>query len=409
MAEFVVPEFLKNQTVEKIYQRIQNNLPPDIDKSEGSHTYNLTYPTAYEEAYLSQYIITEALKLIWAKYSYGIYTDYHAAERGLTRIEAACAIGKLTITCDADTEIPQGSIFSTKSVNGEPAIDFETIERVLPENAERVVEVAVKAKLAGADGNVAPNTIVINTSNIKGIKTVTNQEKTDGGVDAESDISLIERIEEYDRSQGKSFIGNKADYRRWAKEVNGVGEVTVLDPVENNTAKEDELGNKVSTEGTVTIVALNEEGGKADPSLCAAIYNYIMDPLVKSFDGTENSANDGFGYNRLAPYNAKLEVVGAETEENFVISVTIKLDDSNKTIDNIDKTQLLADLTDYLVTTIESKEIILTKVAAIISNTKGVADYKELKINGKEENYTLSNGKVPTINDDTLLLTQWQE
>ena len=82
MSQFIIPDFIKNADVNKIHKRMRDNLPNDIDKSEGSDVWNLTYPTAYEHAYFAQFCILNALRLIWPEFSYGTYADYHGACRG---------------------------------------------------------------------------------------------------------------------------------------------------------------------------------------------------------------------------------------------------------------------------------------------------------------------------------------
>ena len=47
MSQFIIPDFIKNADVNKIHKRMRDNLPNDIDKSEGSDVWNLTYPTAF--------------------------------------------------------------------------------------------------------------------------------------------------------------------------------------------------------------------------------------------------------------------------------------------------------------------------------------------------------------------------
>ena len=40
-------------------------------------------------------------------------------------------------------------------------------------------------------------------------------------------------------SQDNSFIGNDNDYRRWALEVDGVGEAVVISPEDNPNVEDD--------------------------------------------------------------------------------------------------------------------------------------------------------------------------
>ena len=40
MSQFIIPDFIKNADVYKIHKRMRDNLPNDIDKSEGSDVWN---------------------------------------------------------------------------------------------------------------------------------------------------------------------------------------------------------------------------------------------------------------------------------------------------------------------------------------------------------------------------------
>ena len=46
MAEFTLPSFLARHSEEEIYQTMREQLPADIDSSEGSHVWNFLRPTA---------------------------------------------------------------------------------------------------------------------------------------------------------------------------------------------------------------------------------------------------------------------------------------------------------------------------------------------------------------------------
>ena len=86
MAEFKIPSFLENQGVDEVHDRMMSALPDDMDVSEGSHPWDLTMPAAYEKAYMAEFIITEAIKLIFPRYceNHVEALEYHAETRGLT-------------------------------------------------------------------------------------------------------------------------------------------------------------------------------------------------------------------------------------------------------------------------------------------------------------------------------------
>ena len=130
MSQFIIPDFIKNADVNKIHKRMRDNLPNDIDKSEGSDVWNLTYPTAYEHAYFAQFCILNALRLIWPEFSYGTYADYHGVCRGMARRKAQYATGSVKIVGNIGVNVPKGTVFSTVQISDESVTEFVTTENV---------------------------------------------------------------------------------------------------------------------------------------------------------------------------------------------------------------------------------------------------------------------------------------
>lgn len=382
MADFTIPDFLQNMTAAEIIDGMIASLPDDIDASEGSHTWNFLMPTALVAAYLGEYVLPQVVQLIFPEWSYGEYLDAHAQARGLTRKAATAATGEITITGAVGTVIPQGSVFSTASANNDdPSIDYETQTQVtIP--AEGTVTVAVQCTQTGTIGNTGIGTVILLSSRITGVTSVTNESAITGGTDEEDDASLIERIEEYDTTQGESFTGNIADYKRWAMSVDGVGDATVV-PANDDT-------------GLVTIVLTDANGDPATEELCTAVYNYIMSP-------------DDPG-SRLAPINAYLQVEAPDTTA-IGVKATVELTDG-ATIESV-QAAFLAQLTQYLPTALDDEEIKITRVAALLSATEGVNDFADLQIGTKSggiitygtTNIALTADVLPTIALADIVLT----
>lgn len=376
MADFPIPSFLENQSVEEIHTRMLEQLPADIDKSEGGHPWNLTMPTAYAASYMAEFVVVEAIKLIFPKYAQD-YADImvnHAETRGLERKAAVHATGEITITGKAGTEIPSGSAFSTASVNGEPAVEFVTTATVIIADSGSVAA-EIRAVEAGTVGNVPADTITLKANKITGITSVTNTEETTGGTEEETIESLQSRIMEYDASQGVTFVGSEADYKRWALEVNGTGTAVII-PAKDDT-------------GLITIVLTDANGNPANDELCEAVYNHIMKPDTPS--------------ERLAPINGgNIQVVAPETV-TITITVTIETD-GVITIDTI-KENILSALKQYLLEATQDGEVRYTKIGSIIANTEGVEDYKDLLVNERVSNLEISNQQIPTIDENTLIIT----
>lgn len=386
MAEFEIPDFLKNMDPEDIHNEMITQMPFDIDISEGSHPYNYTFPTAYVLSRLIQFKFIEAIKMITPQFcqGYDSIAEYHGGTRGLTRKSAIAATGILNVTAKAGTIIPAGSIFSTLSSNGVASIKYKTIEECVFET-EATMDICIEAVIPGQSGNVQANTIIVKENDITGIIAVTNQNPTDGGMNEESLDDFINRMVEFDQNQGQSYIGNPADYKRWAEEVPKVGHAVVINPTDDT--------------GTITIVITDQNGEPANLSICAAVYNHIMDPTPLSTNGTRPE-NELTGYERLAPINAKLIVIPPVTQATY-LSVHIKIDTEKTSIQAVKKI-LASSVREYLSSAEEY--IYLSDVGAIISGIDGVIDYgmNSLTINGLTSNIPIAENSRPTISEENI-------
>lgn len=382
MEEFVTPAFLLNHSAEENHELMRSILPADIDLSEGSHGWNLTRPSALLAAYWAEYVLPEVIKLIFPQWSYGDYLDVHAKARRITRRSATAASGELTITGAATTLIPAGSLFSTAAVNDAPSVDYKTLAEVtIPESGS--ITVAIECTKTGIIGNTAANTIVLISGRNTGVTAVTNENPITGGTEIEDDESLIARIDAYDKSLGESFTGCVADYKRWALEVDGVGEAAVV-PAQDDS-------------GLVTIILTDTNGDPATQNLCTQVYNHIMRP-----DNPEV---------RLANVNAHLSVVPPSTIA-IAVKATVKLE-SGATIESV-KAAFLANLTKYLPEAMDAKEVKYSRVWAVLSATAGVDDLTGLqigeKVNGEATygtgNIAITAAELPTVATDDLVLTE---
>lgn len=377
MADFPIPSFLENQSVDEIHERMLQQLPEDIDKSEGGHPWNLTRPTAYEAAYMAEFVVMEAIRLIFPKFAedYADIMVYHAEMRGLERKAATYATGKITITGQAGTEVPAGSAFSTASVNGEPAVEFQTTDTVTIGTDGNVIA-EVRAVEAGTVGNVPANTIILKANKITGITGVTNTEEISGGTEEEDIKSLQARIMDYDASQGISFVGSEADYKRWAMEVNGIGNAVII-PAQDES-------------GLITIIVTDSNGEPANETLQEAVYNHIMRPDAPA--------------ERLAPINGgNINVVAPET---ISINISVIVEPTGSVTLATITDNILSALKTYLVEATGDGEVKYTRIGSIISSMEGVNDYRNLLLNGGTSNVAISNQQLPAIDKDHLTVTE---
>lgn len=367
-----IPEFLSVVDADEIEKELLSIIPDEYDKSEGQHYYNFTMPTANIVSQLRGFDLPKAIGLIWPRFAFDEFLDYHADRRQMKRKEAQYASGEITITGTPGTVIPAGYNVSTESKNDIASKDYATTEKcTIGENG--TVTVAAVSLAAGKIGNTAAGTIVVNSSSFDDVTEVINIKPFKGGIDEEDDESLIKRIDEYDLLIGDRNTGNPSDYKRWAQSVDGTGSAKVV------RAKD--------TSGLVTIILLNGNGDPADEELCQKVYNYIMSP---------DNEDD-----RLAPCGAYLSVIPPET---LVIDITANVELTAGTIGSV-KEAYAEKLNDYFRNGIKNNEILYQKVCNILSNIDGVYDYSELTLKGGKENLLINDGTFPIISAENINLT----
>ena len=285
--DFEVPSWLSSQDSATIQQRMMNNLPDGIDRTEGGFPWDLTKPTALEKAELLQFHLTEAMKQVhpfWATYT---WLDLIALQLRLKRKSSSKAAGTVQITGVPGTVIPAGYVLATAATTSAASKLYETDEMLeLDENGEG--EVGVTAITSGVDGNTGENTVILMYAPMDGITSITNEDVITGGADQETDDELRQRVIAAERNG--SVAGCDADYIRWSLEVPGVGTAEV-DPT-------------YESRGTVRLIIGDMYGGTANQELLDRVYAYIISPDDRS--------------QRLAPIGATLLV---DTVEYYNIDI----------------------------------------------------------------------------------------
>lgn len=374
--ELELPDFLNNSSEEEIHEKMLSNLPEDIDKSEGGFPWDFTRPTAIEIAELKEYVLVEVLKSlspVTCEESYLL--DYHADGRGLVRRESVNATGYVTVTAKAGLVIPLGYGFSTEADDEGNTIDFVTTEEVTVDSLGNA-KIPIEAAEGGSASNVGVNTIVLHAGDETGelldeIISVTNEEAVTGGLDEEDDDTLRERIVEYDRSHDISYVGNVADYKRWALSVPGVGAVTVI------PAKDDS--------GTIKIILMDQNGVPASKQIQDAVYDYIMRPDSES--------------DRLAPPNAVLEITAPET---VVVNISAVVYLREAEIGDV-QNDFKAALQSYLLNVSSNDSAVrISAINSIIGSVSGIYDYDSVQINGVSKNVYLESGQMPVLGTVTI-------
>ncbi|NGQ95509.1 baseplate J/gp47 family protein [Brevibacillus sp. SYP-B805] len=335
----------------------------DIDKREGSVTYDLLGPAAIElemvyselDAVLDKGFV---LKLDGTQSAYGEYLERRAAEFGITRKPAVKAVGSVTFTGTDGTYIPVGLELSTQEEN--PVYFVTTSDGTITNGT---LTLAAQAKEGGVAGNVPAGKIVLTSGNITGITSVTNPQPFDGGIDAESDEDLLGRY--LDRVRKPATSGNAAAYRQWALERPGVGDAKVY-PLWN--------GN-----GTVKVVIIDSERTPPPQTVIDDVAAYIES---------------------VRPIGATVTVEGAvELPINVSATLTLK---SGYTAAGV-KPTIETRIVEYLKSiAFKDEPVRLSRIANIILDTEGVIDYASLTINGGTGNIVVPDGQVAVKGTVTL-------
>lgn len=137
--------------------------------------------------------------------------DYLVGQFGFTRQEARSAYGTVTIkrdNADSFLSIAYGAQFYKPATSTSEAIVFSTTAYQEMEEGVVSAEIAVRAVLPGASGNVAANTITYSNA-YAGYITVTNEYAMTGGRDAETDADLRSR---FIKTVFRSLAGTRDQY-----------------------------------------------------------------------------------------------------------------------------------------------------------------------------------------------------
>jgi len=368
---YTPPEILAEIDDDVIHERMLSNLPDDIDKTEGGFAHDFTRPAALEKAEL-MIAINDAIQLFFPEWSYGGYLDKLAAGVGLTRRTAQAAETTVEITGAPGTIIPAGFRFATTATAISDNIEFEAKESVTLDESGNAT-VPVRCTETGTIGNVPKNSITLMSSPVGGIATITNPTAATGGVEDEDDDALRERIKERDLNNESSFVGNDADYKRWAKEVDGVGTVIVVPEWEGEGT------------GTVKLIIMDSNGEEANQTILDNVYNHIISPDDRD--------------QRLAPIGAILTVVtGSPVQISIAATVTLEPGATIEAVEDAFKEALKT----YFDEAKAEASVRYTRVGSVLSETPGLLDYSDLTLNEGTANVPLTTDNYPVIHTVTL-------
>ena len=358
-----LPNYLTDQTLDVIRQRMLENIPPDIDKSEGSFIWDTLSPAAIELA-LAALWAQDVLQRGFASTTFGAYLDLRCDEHGLSRRQAVKATGQIKFTGVAGTFVPTGTVVATPAdpTTHHPSTEFMTTTDVTLDQTG-VGYADIEAVKPGKDGNVGAVTINIMVTPVSGVSAVLNTKTLNGGDDTEDDAALLARYYAKVRTPGTS--GNKADYINWAFDVPGVGGVQVI-PLWNGP-------------GTVKVVLLGTDKRPANETTVGKVQDYIVpDPAM------------GKG---KAPIGATVTVTSATAVE-INVSVTVTLT-GTKTLADVQASFVQA-LDEYLGSIAFAAEptVRYVRIGSLLLDTEGVQDYTQLTVNGGNANVAINQSQV---------------
>lgn len=362
--EFVSPDFILNSSPEIIQERMMAKLPADISDMPCDFPYDFTMPTAIEISRFKQHDIVRTLMLMNHMWAWGEWLDIYGKMEKVIRKAAVKATGTVSIKAVAGTVIPVGTVFCTEGSAEAASIEYESTEEIVV-GEDGSAEVQVAAVVEGVNGNTAPGTVVLQKQINKSIISVTNMKPILGGTDIESDDEYRERIDEKVKETDISYVGNDSDYVRWAKEVPGVDSAVTEGTWDGP--------------GTVKVVVAGKSGAPVSEEIIEDVYNHIASP-----DNPEK---------RLLPAGGIELTIATVKPVKVIYSADIELEEGYS-IDFV-KNEFLASLEIQYDISKNDRKIRYTELYALLSNTKGVLDFSNFKINDGCENIEIETDDYP--------------
>lgn len=343
------------ESKDKILNRMLNNVDNEVNKGEGTYTYdalsiyaNETEKTRIQvETILSKVFIQNAVKN-----GYEDEVVARAEELGVYRKNGIRATTKITIQGIEGTIIPKDFLVQT-----ELGLQFKTLyESRIPK--EKTIDIEVEALEEGTKYNISENKIIKTPVQLVGILKVYNLNAVENGRDIETIESLYDRY--LLKISTPSTSGNIYDYMNWCMEINGVGNCII----------------KSLWDGPGTVKAILVDTNGSCPS--SEIINNVKINI-------ENKR----------PIGATVTVVGVE-EVNLNIEVILILEKDSSIEDT--KEEIIKNLERYLKTiSLKSNIVRYNKISNCILNVLNVVDFKELKINNTETDIILNDDSIAVL------------
>ncbi|HBY2818944.1 baseplate J/gp47 family protein [Clostridioides difficile] len=336
-----------SQTYDVVKNRTLSNIDLEVYKGEGSFLSDMVSPVNAELAKF--YIELSYLhKKAFIEDNFDDFLDKRVNEFGVYRKLGTEAVGEVIFEGKVGTVVQNGTIISYNELL------FVVIKDIVISSKIEQNTSPVQALEIGIRYNI-PASTEFKQDEINGITKIYNDLAFRGGTEIETDEELKERFYKIQKNQATS--GNKAHYEEWALEVEGVYNAKIYP--------------RWDGAGTVKVLIFGVNNQAVDSEVIERCREHIETEM---------------------PIGATL-TVATPSILDISISATIKLE-IGYTIDFV-KESFLESINSYLINV--NKEIIYTKVSAILASTEGLHDFSNLLLNNKAENITFEEDKVPSV------------
>lgn len=328
---------------EEILESMLNFIPDNIDKREGSVTYNSIAPAAYELAKFYAYL-EDTIDYRFIDTATEENLDKCARDFNEFRKPATKSIRKIT----TNITVPISSRWAIEDVI------FNVTKEISANSYE------AECEQYGIVGNLYSGAMV-SIENLQAAAVL--EDVLIYGEELESDESLRKRLK--DKISNSSKDGNIAQYQQWASEYSGIGKAKIF-PLWNG-------GN------TVKISITSASNTPASESLIEAFQQY-MDP---------NSSGLGEG---KAPLGAKVTVTTG-TPKVINIAAEIVLEEGYS-----DAAEASAKIVEYFRTiTYRQSYVSYFYVGNILVGLDSIYDIRNLTLNGLTADIALGAEEIPTL------------
>jgi uncharacterized phage protein gp47/JayE len=216
-------------SLDQVYDEMRAQLPTGfpINNTDPYGVYETYLRLAAQGIVDVRRFLAELLPQVFVLTASGGWLDLHAADVKVTRIPARFTEGLVDFHCEVTGIVPAGTIVQTEADPlGQRLRYLVTANTPIKPPMTRV---PVRAESPGAAWNVSSGQITTLVTVLDFVESITNANDwlTQSGVDLESDDLLRERLLLMWPALGTGSTWHA--YKKWAREVQGVVKVAVLD------------------------------------------------------------------------------------------------------------------------------------------------------------------------------------